>query len=472
MLCQKVLRSYSSVMSISTKQKHFFEKLLGEKNVIDDDRLINDYSHDETPGLEHLVPDLAVRVNNASQIQKIAAFCHAEAIPLTPRGGGSGHSGGCLAARGGLVMDLMPMQRILEISTDDMIARVEPGVILQDLHHAVEALGLFYPPDPNSLESCSLGGNVAENAGGPRALRYGCTRDYVLGMNLILMDGRSLRLGKRTVKGVSGYDLSSLVVGSEGTLGIISELTLKLIPKPREVATALVSFKSAEQAAQAVSKLMSKGILPRTLEYMDGRSIDAVRPMVNFSFPVDIDAALLVETDGDDADSAFQQLLRAVELLDAQGESSMVAQNPRQQNDLWSARRRLTEATRKIKKHKIAEDIAVPRGRIPETLARIAAIGEAHNILTAAYGHAGDGNLHVQILFDDEVKQGSQVQQVLDQIMGLAIEMGGTLSGEHGIGLAKKRFMHLEHSQDSLNLMREIKAIFDPKNLLNPDKIF
>lgn len=459
-------------MTISAKQKKDLAKIVGEKNLIDDDRLLNDYSHDETPGLQHYVPDLVLKVHRADQIQKIARFCSSQGMPLTPRGAGTGHSGGALAARAGVVLDLMPMKQIIELSGDDMIARVQPGVILQDLHQAVEERGLFYPPDPNSLESCSIGGNVAENAGGPRALRYGCTRDYVLGMNLVLMDGRSLRLGKRTVKGVSGYDLSSLVVGSEGTLGIITEITLKLIPKPREVATALISFKSAEQAAQAITKVLASGILPRTLEYMDGRSIRAVQPMVNFKFPQNIDAAVLLETDGDDEESTFTQLLRAVEILDGDGESSMVAQNPRQQKDLWTARRRLTEATRKIKKHKIAEDIAVPRGRIPETLARIAAIGEAQGILTAAYGHAGDGNLHVQILFDDEVKQGSQVQKVLDQVMALAIEMGGTLSGEHGIGLAKKRFMPLEHSADSLNLMRQIKAVFDPQDLLNPGKIF
>lgn len=460
-------------MKINSAQRKALVAIVGEKYFLTDPQSLADASVDETPGLAPMQPQAVIKPADSQQCSAILAYCHAEGLPVTPRGAGTGHSGGCVPAQGGLVIDMMRLNKIIEISPQDFVARVQPGVILQDLHHAVEARGLFYPPDPNSLESCSLGGNIAENAGGPRALRYGTTRDYILGLEILRMDGQALRLGKRSIKGVSGYDLTALLVGSEGTLGLITAATLRLIPNPRELATALVTFADAERAARAIESLMLSGILPRTLEYMDGRSIDALRPLASFKFPEGIDAALLVETDGDDEDAVFAQLLRAVEILDQAGASStLVAQNPRQRSDLWAARRRLTEATRMIKKHKIAEDIAVPRGRIPEALARVAAIGEANGLWTAAYGHAGDGNLHVQVLFDDAERDAAAVEKTLDAVMHMTIELGGTLSGEHGIGLAKKRFMPLEHSAQSLAMMRAIKAVFDPKDLLNPGKIF
>ncbi|MBN2360790.1 MAG: FAD-binding protein [Deltaproteobacteria bacterium] len=447
-------------------------QIVGERQVVTDSERLEPYGRDETPGLAPALPDAVVRPGSADEVSRVLRACSQHGVAVTPRGGGTGHSGGCVAVQGGVVLAFERMQRILEISADDLTADVEPGVVLQDLHAAVEERGLFYPPDPGSLDTCTLGGNVAENAGGPRALRYGVTRDYVLGLEIALPAGDRLRIGKRTVKGVSGYDLTSLIVGSEGTLAVITAVTLKLIPRPRSVATALVTFDSAATAAAAVSALFGRGILPRTLEYMDGRSIDAVRPTAPFRFPEQIDAALIVETDGDDDEATLAQLGRAVEILDRAGaRSTLIAQDARQQRDLWTSRRGLTEATRKIRRIKIAEDIAVPRRRIPEALARVAALGERCGVLTAAYGHAGDGNLHVQILFDDE-GQRPAVERLLHQVMAMAIELGGTLSGEHGIGIAKKKFMPLEHSAGALDLMRRLKRAFDPAGILNPGKIF
>lgn len=459
-------------MSVSESLLSACRGIVGDRHVITDRERLEPFGHDETPGLAPVLPDAVVRPGNAAEVSLLLKACSALGVPVTPRGGGTGHSGGCVAINGGIVLGFDRMQRILDLAADDLTVDVEPGVVLKDLHAAVEDRGLFYPPDPGSLDSCTLGGNVAENAGGPRALRYGVTRDYVLGLEVVLPSGEPLRLGKRTVKGVSGYDLTSLIVGSEGTLALITRITLKLIPRPRSVATALVTFDSAARAATAISALFSRGILPRTLEYMDGRSIDAVRPTAPFRFPDNIDAALIVETDGDEHEATLAQLARAVEILDQAGaRSTLIAQDARQQRDLWTSRRGLTEATRKIRRIKIAEDIAVPRRRIPEALARVAELGERFGVLTAAYGHAGDGNLHVQILFDDE-GQRPAVEQLLHEVMALAIALGGTLSGEHGIGIAKKKFMPLEHSAGALDLMRRVKQAFDPAGILNPGKIF
>ncbi|MFH1812236.1 MAG: FAD-linked oxidase C-terminal domain-containing protein [Pseudomonadota bacterium] len=447
--------------------------IVGDGHLIVDRDALDPYGHDETPGLSPQLPDAVVRPADRAQVAAVLRACSEAGVFVTPRGGGTGHSGGCVAVQGGVVLDLSRLNRILDLSNGDLTVDLQPGVILQDLHHAVEDAGLFYPPDPNSLESCTLGGNVAENAGGPRAVRYGVTRDYVLGLEVVLATGEVLRIGRRTSKGVSGYDLAGLIVGSEGTLAVITEITLKLVPSPRQVATALVTFDDAATAARAVAQVLGKGILPRTLEYMDGRSIDAVRPQALFPIPEGIDAALLVETDGDDEESTLAQLGRAVEILETAGaRSSLVAQHEGQRRDLWATRRKLTEATRALRRHKIAEDIAVPRSKIPEALARVYAIGERHGILTAAYGHAGDGNLHVQVLFDDAERDGPAVQRVLDEVMHLAIALGGTLSGEHGIGCAKKRFMPLEHGPLSLDLMRRMKRAWDPAGILNPGKIF
>lgn len=448
------------------------EQIVGEKQVVCDPDLLLPYSHDETPGLEPVMPEAVVKPASAVQVAQVLKLCTEQGIAVTPRGGGTGHSGGCVAIDGGIVLSLERMQRIEGISKGDLTADVQAGVVLQDLHNAVEETGLFYPPDPGSLDSCTLGGNVAENAGGPRALRYGVTGQYVLGLEVVLPSGEITRLGKRSIKGVSGYDLTSLIVGSEGTLAVITSITLKLLPRPRAVSTGLVTFASAESAANAITALLGRGILPRTLEYMDGRCIDAVRPGAPFRLPRDIAAALIVETDGDDDEATFAQLQRAVDILDGAGaKSCLVAQDVRQQRDLWTTRRSLTEATRRIRGRKVAEDIAVPRSQIPQALARVASIGERHGLLTAAYGHAGDGNLHVQVLFEDEQRDGPAVERVLEEVFRMAVDLGGTLTGEHGIGVAKRRFMGLEHSPVALELMRRLKRSFDPAGILNPGKI-
>jgi glycolate oxidase len=392
-------------------------------------------------------------------------------VYVTPRGAGTGKSGGCVPVCGGVVLQLDRLNHIIRIDKDNLVAEVGPGVILEDLQKAVEAEGLFYPPDPASLSMCTLGGNVAENAGGPRALKYGVTGTYVLGLESVLATGEAVRVGRQTTKGVAGYDLTSLLVGSEGTLGVITGITLKLLPAPRHVQTAIATFPSSAHAVRAVSAVLAAGILPRTLEYLDRDSIAAVRTLnPPYRFPADAGAALIIETDGESAQGTLDALVCALDVASAHGAAEpLVAQHEKQRRDIWQSRRLLSEATRKLKKHKVSEDIVVPRSKIPEMVARTGALGEKHALSTCSFGHAGDGNLHTQILFDSDDDL-VRVNALLDELFAIVIELGGTITGEHGVGLAKQKYLPLELSEDVLKLSARIKRAFDPAGILNPGK--
>jgi len=394
-------------------------------------------------------------------------------VPVVPVGARSGKSGGSLATRGGIAVSTERMNRILEIRPADLTARVQPGVITGVFQAEVERHGLFYPPDPNSLDLCSIGGNVAENAGGPRALKYGVTREYVLGLEVVIPTGEILRVGRQTIKGVAGYDLTALFVGSEGTLGIVTEATLKLLPRPRHVATALVCFPDVEAAARAVTRVLAEGVIPRCLELLDDVSVQAIaRAGSPFQLPPGAGAALLVETDGHDAEQVFAEMARVAELLQesATGEV-IVAQNEAQRRDIWETRKYLSVSLRKLHPMKLSEDIAVPRSRIPEMVARSREIGKAHGLLVATYGHAGDGNLHCNVLFDGE-RQREAAEAAVGDILRAAVDMGGTITGEHGVGLAKRDFLEYEQGAALVGLERRIKATFDPLGILNPGKMF
>lgn len=446
------------------------ERLLGEGSAKSDPELLRAYGRDESD-MGEFPSDLVVFPRDAAQVQAVLRCCQSLGAPVTPVAARTGKSGGSLPLHGGVSLSLEKMNRIRQVSAEDLTAVVEPGVITGELMRAVEAVGLFYPPDPASLDSCTIGGNVAENAGGPRALKYGVTRDYVLGLEWVLPDGELLRLGRRTIKGVAGYDLVGLFVGSEGTLGVATEITLQLLPLPRKVITALVVFRSVVEAARAVSAVLAAGLLPRTLELMDEVAIRAVDGR-GFSFPPGAQAAVLAEVDGSSEEALLAELAALGEICERHGaHGTLVAQNEEQRQKLWSARRTIALALRSLRPCKISEDIAVPRSRIAEVISKLKAIGEELGLTVATYGHAGDGNLHANVLFDGPADR-PRVDRAVSRMLELAVEVGGTITGEHGVGYAKRDFLRLEQSPELIALQKRLKRFFDPKGLLNPGKVF
>lgn len=445
--------------------------IVGSKYLMTDLEHLQTVALDETPNLRPRLPEAWVRPANETQVAQVMALAYEHGVPVTPRGAGTGQSGGCVPLHGGIVLGLDRLNQIHQIDTENMIAHAQPGVVLLDFQNEVESQGLFYPPDPASLKWCTLGGNVAENAGGPRALKYGVTKDYVLGLRAILPDGEIIETGKQTVKGVAGYDLTSLLCGSEGTLAVLTGITFKLIPNSPAVQTAIVVFASAQDAAKGVAEVFKNGVIPRTLEYLDKASIAAVAQHgAPYRFPVEAAAALIVETDGLDEDDALRHLMRALDAMQrVQPLDTLLAKDERQRREIWQTRRLLSEATRKIKKRKISEDVVVPRSKIPEMVARIGEIGEERQLGTCAFGHAGDGNLHVQVLFDEE-EELENVGRAIDDVFAATLKMGGTITGEHGVGIAKQKYLAWEQGPRVLSLQREIKKVFDPKMLLNPGK--
>ena len=443
---------------------------LGDNKVLTDRDLFDPYAEDASFSAP-VLPDLVVRADGAADVQAVFEAATEHRVPVVPRGLGSGKSGGAVPIHGGIVLSMERMNQMRSVERGDMLAVAEPGIITADFMAAVEAEGLFYPPDPNSLNICSLGGNVACNAGGPRALKYGVTRAYVLGLEIVVPTGERLRIGRRTIKGVTGYDLVGLIVGSEGTLGVITEITARLVPLPPAVQTSLVSFGDVESAAVAITEVLATGIVPRTLEFLDENALNAVRAKTPGRFPEDAGALLILETDGTTEARAMEDLEQAASVcLDRGALDVLVAQDPSQREKMWEPRRVLSMTLAETAPRKMSEDIVVPRSRIPAMLKRCRRIGEATGIRLATYGHAGDGNLHVNVLFDDATE--SNAHAAVQAVMESAVELGGTISGEHGIGVTKREFLQLEQSDPLIALQRRLKAQFDPAGILNPGKIF
>ena len=441
-----------------------------ERLVTDPERL-EPYGRDESE-LGSFPPDAAVLVTSAEEVRRIFAVATRHRVPVVPVAARTGKSGGSLAVRGGIAVSVERMTRILEIRPEDLTARVEPGVVNGVFQAEVEKHGLFYPPDPNSLDSCSLGGNVAENAGGPRALKYGVTREYVLGLTVELPTGEILRTGLRTIKGVAGYDLTGLFVGSEGTLGIVTEITLKLLPRPRHVSTALVCFRDLTSAARAVARVLAQGVVPRCLELLDDTSLAAVAKSSPFRFPPSAGAALLIETDGNDEGQVLAEIVRVAELVQGEAEGEViVAQDESQRRQIWETRKFLSASLKALHPLKLSEDVAVPRSRIPEMVARSREIAARRGLAVATYGHSGDGNLHVNLLFDTEAQR-PEVEAAVAEVLRAAVDLGGTITGEHGVGLAKRDFLEYEQGREMVAVQRRLKALFDPLGILNPGKIF
>lgn len=416
-------------------------------------------------------PPAAVVLAESTEDLRVALEVAAETgVPVTPRAGGSGRTGGAVPSAGGIVLCTHLLRQVVEFDREEGLVVVEPGVVLADLHALVEAEGWFYPPDPNSANVCCLAGNVAENAAGPRALKYGPTRNYVLGIDTLLAGGARFQAGRRTRKGVTGYDVTSLLVGSEGTLATFGALTLALIPKPPAVLTLLALFPDMASATRATSAIIAARVLPRCLEFLDQKTLEIMRKSGSDLDPA-AGALLLIEVDGGEEETLRQAELVGDACTRAGAQSVVVAQAASQRAKLWASRKQMSVAVRARARYKISEDVVVPRTQLGELVREVERLGDAHRIDALCYGHAGDGNLHVNFLWDDP-EQKPRVDSAIEGLFRATIALGGTLSGEHGIGLTKAPYLPLEQGPTLLGLQERLKAAFDPQGLMNPGKIF
>jgi len=428
------------------------------------------YSFDGTFA-EHL-PDGVVSPGSTEQVAAILALAHRNQVPIIPRGMASGLAAGAVPFGGGLVLNLTRMNALVEIDHENMTATAQAGMITANLAAAVEAEGLFYPPDPASIRQSTLGGNVACNAGGPRCLKYGVTGDYVMALEAVLADGRVLRTGNKCIKNVTGYDLVHLLVGSEGTLAVVTEITVKLLPKPQAKRTALAIFEDIAKASAVVNDILLAGILPSTLEIVDETAIHCVEEYMNLGLDCTADAMLLVETDGDAA-SVEHEIERVAEICRQAGAKEVqVARNSAESDELWRARRSISPSLGRVRPNKLGEDIVVPRSAIPSMVARIKRISSKYDLPIVIFGHAGDGNLHPNILFDKrDAEESERVEAAVGDLFEAAVELGGTLSGEHGVGTLKRPYLEMALGPLAVEVMGGIKHALDPRGILNPGKV-
>lgn len=447
--------------------------VVGKEYVLTEKFDIEPYSHDETEDLVFW-PEVVVKPSNTEQVSQILTLCNDNNVPVTPRGGGTGLSGGALPVYGGVVLSLERLNRIIEIDSANMMVVVEPGVIVKVLQDTLEAQGLFYPVDPASRESCLIGGNIAENSGGPRAVKYGVTKDYVYGLTAVLPDGRVFKTGGKLLKNVSGYNLTQLLVGAEGTLAVVTEIILKIIAKPKYRETMLVPFNSLHDAAQTLTEIFKALIVPAAAEFIEKRAIKAAEDKFERKFPYsDSEALLLLEIDGNYPEILEQQAEQIGEIcLAGNAIDVYIADNSEKQAELWDTRRKIGEAVKSIAPYK-EEDTVVPRANLPALIDKIREISQKHNITAISYGHAGDGNIHCNIIKKDitEERWQNELPTVIAELFTEVVKLGGTISGEHGIGWVQKRYLPLALSATELDLMRQIKKAFDPKGILNPGKV-
>jgi glycolate oxidase len=461
--------------TITSADLSFFESLLSDR-CKSDLATREAYNHDHTEDL-HFTPSVVLLPQNTQEVSEILAYCHAHNIPVTPAGARTGLSGGCLPIHGGVLLSSEKLNRIIEIDEKNAQVTTEPGVITEELQNAVKAKGLFYPPDPASKGSCFIGGNIAENSGGPKAVKYGVTKDWVLNLEVVLADGTIMWTGANVVKNATGYNLTQLVVGSEGTLAFVTKIVLKLIAHPTQTLLMLVPFYDAVQACEAVASIFNAGITPSGLEFMEH---NALRWSQTFSgdFSIEVKdthaAHLLIEVDGFDAEQLMKECEGIMAVLETYPTDEILfAESEAQKNTLWSLRRKVGEAVKAQSVYK-EEDTVVPRYELPRLLATVKAIGQKYGFESVCYGHAGDGNLHVNIIKGNlsDTFWNEELTVAIRELFTQVIEMGGTISGEHGIGLVQKPYMDLAFSPTGLGLMRGIKQVFDPKGILNPGKIF
>jgi glycolate oxidase len=449
------------------------QDIVGEENIKTDKAHLIAYCYDATK--ERYEPDAVVFPRNEEDISNILKLCSEKNIIITPRGAGSGFTGGSLPADGGIVLSLEKhMNKIIEIDKENMVAIVQPGIINKDLQNHVEAMGLFYPPDPASQDYSTIGGNVAENAGGMRAAKYGITKDYVMALRVVLPNGDIIKAGKKTIKDVAGYNMVGIFVGSEGTLGVISQITLKLISKPKMNKTAMGVFDSIDDAMNAVYKTMALGVVPVAMEFLDNLTIKAVEEKFKKGLPTDAGAILITDVDGNSEDILNEQL----EIIEKEFKANnckefKIAKNEAESADIWFARRNASPATAVYGTKKINEDITVPRSKLPALLKEINKIAKKYNVIVPCFGHTGDGNVHTNVMVKDknDKEQVAIGYKAIKEIFQATVDLEGTLSGEHGIGLSKAPYMYMAFSPEELNMFRELKKAFDPKNILNPSKM-
>jgi len=454
--------------------------IVGQSNVLHDDPLaMDDYAHDEVTGQAYAhMPEAVVKPENAEQISEILKLANRERIPVTPRGAGSGLSGGAVPIYGGIVLSLERMNRILEIDRENMVAVVQPGVVTNEINDAIEDYGLFYAGYPMSVELCFVGGNVAENAGGGRAIKYGVTGRYVLGLEVVLPTGEIVRLGGKRVKDVTGYDMIHLMVGSEGTLGVFTEITLRLLPRPTARAVLLVPFPDTPTAIGAVPRVMTEGrIVPTSVEFMDQRSIEAAYDYTGERMPhPDVGAMLLIEIDGTSEERVDHDMNTIIELcLELGALDIFVGNTPRDERRMWRPRQEMAEALKAISPVQSLEDIVVPMAQIPDLVPELNRLSETYDVLIPCYGHAGDGNLHATIVKKPKMSMEaweSTLPEILRELYTVVSKLGGTISGEHGIGSKRASYLPLVVDEKLVKLQRNIKKVFDPLDILNPGKIF
>jgi glycolate dehydrogenase FAD-linked subunit len=426
------------------------------------------YSYDATR--REALPWAVARPASAAEISQVLVLANQEGFPVVPRGAGTGMSGGSVPVHGGVVLSLERMNRIIEVDRENMLAVVEPGVVTGDLQREVESRGLFYPPDPASHQFCTMGGNVAECAGGLRAVKYGVTKDYVLGLEVVLPTGELITTGARTAKSVAGYDLTKLIVGSEGTLGVVTKIIVKLLPLPESVHTLTAFFSSVDDAARAASKVLASGILPRALEFIDHAALRAVEGYLKEDLSGGATAMLIAEVDGPEEITA-RESSRIADIMAAGGATRVNrADSPPERERLWKARRSISPALYTIKPKKVNEDIVVPRSKITDILREVGEIANRYGILIVNFGHAGDGNIHTNIMVDEEDMP--KAEEAAKEIFAATLRLGGSITGEHGVGISKAPYLSMELKPDALAAMKRIKDALDPNNILNPGKIF
>jgi glycolate oxidase len=458
-------------MISKTAVDHLVEKL-GEKNVLHEKEDLLVLGYDATPGVHHL-PEAVVYPTSTEQVGAALEIARRERLPIVPRGSGTGLSGGSVPVQGGMVVCLTRMNRILEIDEENLTATCEAGVVTLDLFNAVAARGLFYPPDPGSQKISTLGGNIAENAGGLRGLKYGVTRDYVMALTAVLPDGEIIRTGGKSVKDVAGYSFRDLLVGSEGTLGIITEATVKLIPPPAAKKTFLAMFDDIRIAGEAVSRIIAARVIPATLEIMDRTTINCVEDYARIGLPRQMAALLLIEVDGHPAVVAEEA--EAVELILREVGAAEIhaARDAEEAGSLAAARRTALSALARVSPTTLLEDATVPRSCLAETFGEIDRLAEKYRLKVGTFGHAGDGNLHPTVLCDErDQEEMGRAHAFYDELYEKVLALGGTVSGEHGIGLAKKEYLARQIGPGGVKVMRRIKEAFDPEGILNPGKIF
>ncbi|NGQ94964.1 FAD-binding protein [Brevibacillus sp. SYP-B805] len=455
-------------------QPHVLDEI---RKIIPEERILLDlsdrYSYSYDASFGQYLPDVVIEPNDAQEISRLVKLANQYRIPVYPRGAATSLSGGPLPVEGGMVLDMSRLNKKLFIDRENLLAIVSPGVKTAEIHKKAEEVGLFYPPDPSSSHVSTIGGNLMENSSGPKGLKYGTTKEYVIGLEVVTPTGDIIRTGGKTVKNVTGYDLTRLIVGSEGTLGIITEAILRLIPKPQARKTLLATFNRLEDSGHAITRILSSGILPAAMELMDNACIRSVENYSPCGLPIDAEALIIVEVDGHPK-AVEEEIAKCADLCREQGAVSVrVARNEAERQEIWKARKMVSPAITQMGPTKISEDATVPRSQIPAMMKRLKEIRDKYQLNLVVFGHAGDGNLHPNIITDKRnIQEMKRVEDAVSEIFEAAVSLGGTLSGEHGIGTMKAPYMEMELGEIGLLMMKKIKQAWDPNNILNPGKIF